>query len=126
MFPGSGILMDWPHRMSMFDIALDYQRERDRFPKLRHLDYRELTLARLLAGGCGACEAGIKLGLNVETAEAMRRDLLRKLGLASEGELCALVGTATAASEVAYVEDFRTSYFRPTARAVDGDVVFAD
>ncbi len=111
--------------MSMFDIALDYQRERDRFPKLRQLDYRELTLARLLAGGCGAREAGIKLGLNVETAEALRIALLRKLGLVSDAQLVPLVDAA-APTNVAYVDDFRTSYFLPTARATDGDVVFAD
>lgn len=110
----------------MFDIALDYQRERDRFPKLRHLDYRELTLARLLAGGCGAREAGIRLGLNLETAEAMARDLLRKLGLASEAELAGLLGKTQPPADIAYVDDFRTSYFRPSARATDGDVVFAD
>lgn len=112
--------------MSMFDIALDYQRERDRFPKLRHLDYRELTMARLLAAGCSGCEAGVKLGLNLEAAEALRRDLLRKLGLVSDEQLVPLVSVPMPTPEIAYVDDFRTSYFRPSSRATDGDVVFAD
>jgi DNA-binding NarL/FixJ family response regulator len=112
--------------MSMFDIALDYQRERDRFPQLKHLDYRELLLARLLAAGCGAREAGMKLGLNAETAEAMRRQLLRKLGLGSEAELTRVVEASGPPPDVAYVDDFRVSHFRPTALATDGDVVFAE
>jgi len=112
--------------MSMFDIALDYQRERDRFPRLKHLDYRELTMARLMAAGCSACEAGVKLGLNLEAAEALRRELLRKLGLANDRDLARLIEASGPAPEVAYVDDFRTSYFRPTAHATDGDVVFAD
>jgi DNA-binding NarL/FixJ family response regulator len=112
--------------MSMFDIALDFQRERDRFPKLRHLDYRELLLARLLAAGCSGREAGVRLGLNVDAAEALRRELLRKLGLGSDAELATVVAASAPPADVAYVDDFRISYFRPTARATDGDVVFAD
>lgn len=112
--------------MSMFDIALDYQRERDRFPKLKHLDYRELLLARLLAAGCSGREAAVRLGLNVDAAEAMRRDLLRKLGLGTDAELATMVEASAPPNDVAYVDDFRISYFRPTAHANDGDVVFSD
>jgi DNA-binding NarL/FixJ family response regulator len=111
--------------MSMFDIALDYQREPERFPKLRHLDYRELAMARMLAAGASGREAGLKLGLNADAAEAVRREVLRKLGVASEAELAPLVGTQGPVPEVAYVDDFRVSYFRPTT-ASQGDVVFVD
>jgi DNA-binding NarL/FixJ family response regulator len=114
--------------MSMFDIALDYQRERERFPKLRHLDYRELSMARMLAAGASGREAGLKLGLNADAAEAVRRELLRKLGVGSEAELAPLVGTSgpgVELPEVAYVDDFRVSYFRPTTGS-HGDVVFVD
>jgi len=110
--------------MSMFDIALDYQRERERFPKLRILDYRELLMARMLAAGASGREAGLKLGLNADAAEAVRRELLRKLGVASEAELAPLVG-GTELPDVAYVDDFRVSYFQPTT-APAGDVVFAE
>lgn len=114
--------------MSMFDIALDYQRERDRFPRLKTLDYRELLMARLLAGGCSGREAGLKLGLNGEAAEAVRRGLLQKLGLATENELVSLVEAAGPPPDVAYVDDFRVSYFRPSTGPgpVAGDVVFAE
>lgn len=115
--------------MSMFDIALDYQRERERFPKLRHLDYRELLMARMLAAGASGREAGLKLGLNAEAAEAVRREVLRKLGAGSETELAALVSADTVPSapmpEVAYVDDFRVSYFQSTT-TTHGDVVFID
>ena len=110
--------------MSMFDIALDYQRERERFPRLRHLDYRELCMARMLAAGASGREAGLKLGLNADAAEAVRRELLRKLGVGSEADLAPLVG-GTDLPNVTYVDDFRVSYFRPTT-ASHGDVVFAD
>jgi DNA-binding NarL/FixJ family response regulator len=110
--------------MSMFDIALDYQRERERFPKLRHLDYRELCMARMLAAGASGREAGLKLGLNADAAEAVRREVLAKLGVGSEAELAHLIG-GPELPDVAYVDDFRVSYFQPTTTS-HSDVVFAD
>ena len=68
----------------------------------------------------------MRLGLNLEAAEAMRRELLRKLGLRADAELATMVAASAPPSDVAYVDDFRVSYFRPTARAADGDVVFSD
>lgn len=118
--------LDWLDRMSMFDIALDYQRERTRFPKLMHLDYRELTLARLLAAGCSRLEAGVRLGLNLDAIEATRLELLRKLGLNSERDLVGKLDPAGSSAEVTYIDDFRISYFESTSSPCEDDVVFAD
>ena len=111
--------------MTIFDIALDHERERIQARNPYKLSPRELEVAELIGQGMTSRVAGQKLSISYKTVETHRANIMAKLGARNGAHLAYILGTLVRPQptrpEIVYVDDFRDAFGR-TAQSVANDL----
>jgi DNA-binding CsgD family transcriptional regulator len=108
--------------MTIFDIALDHERDRQRrYDNPYRLTARELDVARWLGRGLTPRRIAAQLGVVQQTVQAHRRSIMAKVG-ARNGDhlnhiLCTLAGVQSFPVHIVPIEDFRDSFGPLPARS---------
>jgi DNA-binding CsgD family transcriptional regulator len=121
------------HRMSIFDIASDHERDRIQVRNPYKLSPRELEIATLIGQGLTSRQAGEKLAISYKTVETHRAHIMTKLGARNSAHLAYIIGTLarshTVRPDIVYIEDFRDAFGRTAQNAANDTtpvIVFAD
>jgi DNA-binding CsgD family transcriptional regulator len=114
--------------MTIFDIALDHERERVQARNPYRLSPRELEVAALIGQGLTSRAAGAKLSISYKTVETHRAHIMSKVGARNSAHLAFIIGTLTRLQptrpDIVYIEDFRDAFGR-TAQSIANDLVVA-
>ncbi|MEO8683516.1 MAG: helix-turn-helix transcriptional regulator [Devosia sp.] len=114
--------------MTIFDIALDHERERVQTHNPYKLSPRELEVAALIGQGMTSRAAGEKLSINYKTVETHRAHIMIKVGARNSAHLAFIIGSLTrlqlARPDIVYIDDFRDAFGR-TAQSIANDLVVA-
>lgn len=114
--------------MTIFDIALDHERERIQARNPYKLSPRELEVAALIGQGMTSRAAGEKLSISYKTVETHRAHIMSKVGARNSAHLAFIIGSLTrlqlARPDIVYIDDFRDAFGR-TAQSIANDLVVA-
>ena len=112
--------------MTIFDIALDHERDRIQARNPYKLSPRELEVAELIGQGLTSRAAGAKLSISYKTVETHRAHIMAKVGARNGAHLAYILGTLMRPQptrpEIVYIDDFRDAFGR-TAQSVANDLV---
>ena len=114
--------------MTIFDIALDHERERIQARNPYKLSPRELEVAALIGQGLTSRAAGEQLSISYKTVETHRAHIMSKLGARNSAHLAFIIGSLAGARlarpDIVYIDDFRDAFGR-TAQSIANDLVVA-
>lgn len=111
--------------MTIFDIALDHERERLQARNPYKLTPRELEVATLIGQGMTSRAAGKKLAISYKTVETHRAHIMTKVGARNSAHLAYIIGKLARAHparpDIVHIEDFRDAFGR-TAQSAANDL----